>query len=257
MTNLGFIGIGKIASAVIKGFCTGECSDLTLRLSPRNCDKSVSLAKKYPNVFRMDSNQAVVDGSDILFLALRPPQAPEILESLVFKENQIIVSFIPLINYSDLAKMVAPAHRISRAIPLPPVVNHNCPIPIFKPNESVVNLLGRIGQVLPVHDENQLHTLWTLTCLITPYYDLLQELSNWSTGHGVDRTTANQYIANLFQALSYTAQIADPIEFDELAKHAATPGGLNEQSGKEITAAGSHLAYREAAERILQRFPRS
>ncbi|HBB92381.1 MAG: hypothetical protein A2X22_11100 [Bacteroidetes bacterium GWF2_49_14] len=257
MTYLGFIGIGKIASAVIEGFCTGECGDLTISISPRNREKSLSLAGKYSNVFRMESNQAVVDCSDIVFLALRPAQAEDALTALTFREDQIIVSLIPLINHAGLTKLLAPAANICRAIPLPPVVNHTCPIPIFNPHETVVALLSRIGQPQVIADETQLHTLWTLTCLITPYYDLLQELSSWSTEHGVDRVTANQYIANLFQALAYTAQIADPILFDELAKHAATPGGLNEQSGREIASSGSHLAYRDAAEKILSRFPGS
>jgi pyrroline-5-carboxylate reductase len=254
--NIGFIGIGKIATAVIEGLCSSEIEGAKLRISPRNEENSVRLAAKYLTVTRMESNQEVLDHSEIIVLALRPPQAEEVLRNLKFRKEHLIVSLIPLIKHDDLAAMTAPAGKVCRAIPLPPVVNHNCPIPLFNAPEIVVDIFNNLGQPLMVIDENQLHAIWTLTCLITPYYDLLQELSIWTTDHGVDKTIANQYIANLFQALSYTAQIADPIEFDELAKHAATPNGMNEQAGKAIRADGAHSAYREAADRILERFPK-
>jgi pyrroline-5-carboxylate reductase len=205
----------------------------------------------------MDSNQAVLDQSDIIFLALRPSRAEEILGSLKFKKDHTIVSLIPLMKISDIARIVGPAKTICRAIPLPPVVNHNCPIPVFNPDDTIVEILKNLGQPLLVLTENHLHALWTLTCLITPYYDLLNELSGWTIDHGVDKKTANQYIANLFQSLSYSAQIANPIEFDDLANHAATPNGMNEQAGREIREKGAHEAYRMAADRILKLFPRS
>ena len=255
--NLGFIGIGKIASAVIEGICTSNLQHAILRLSPRNADNSRHLAGKYTNVIRMESNQEVLDQSDIIFIALRPSQAEEVLRSLIFRNNHIIVSLIPLLKHSEIVRLAAPARTVCRAIPLPPVVNHNCPIPIYNPTPEIVELLNNIGQPIEIQDEKKLHTIWTLTCLITPYYDLLNELSGWTVEHGVEKETANQYIANLFQSLSYTAQIARPIEFSNLARHAATPNGMNEQAGREIREMGAHEAYRMAADRILGRFPKA
>jgi pyrroline-5-carboxylate reductase len=257
MSNIGFIGIGKIAGAVIEGVCTSRLEGAMIRISPRNAAKSSALAERFRNVIRMRDNQEVLDQSDIIFLALRPSQAEEALRVLKFRKSHAVVSLIPLIRHADLLRMVSPATDVCRAIPLPPVVNHHCPIPFFKAGKPVVEILSNIGQPLLVDDENQLHALWTLTCLITPYYDLLEELSQWTRSHGVDKTTANQYIANLFQSLSYTAQIADPIDFEDLAKHAATPNGMNEQSGILIRNSGAHEAYRQAAEDILRRFPKA
>jgi len=253
--NPGFIGIGKIATAVIEGLMSSSLEDLKVRLSPRNEENSIRLASAHSNIMRMGSNQEVLDQSDIVFLALRPPHAKDVLTELNFRENHTVISLIPLISYSDIAILVHPASHICRAIPLPPVVNHNCPIPVYNPTEEILNILNRIGQPLLIADEEQLHAIWTLTCLITPYYDLLNELSIWTINHGVDQKIANQYIANLFQSLSYTAQISDPIDFADLARHAATPNGMNDQAGREIRASGAHDAFLQAAERILTRFP--
>lgn len=118
----------------------------------------------------------------------------------------------------------------------------------------VIQLFRHLGQPVQVTDEQQLHALWTLTGLITPFYDLLHELSSWSITNGVDAPTANQYIAGLFQALCFAAQQDSLINFKELARHAETPNGMNEQAGKEIREKGAHDAYRIASDNLLKRF---
>jgi len=252
--KVGFIGIGKIASAVVEGLCTSKAAGLEIFLSPRNETTSACLAGKYPAVRRMAENQEVLDKSETVIIAVRPAVAVEILKTLSFQTRHTVVSLIPLLKYDDLSAAVQPAAGICRAIPLPAVTEHNCPIPLFRAPKAVVDLFSLIGQPLPVADEQQLHAIWTLTGLITPFYDLLGELSAWTIDHGVDKRVANTYIADLFQSLSCLAQRAKHIDFAELAGHAATPNGMNEQAGKEIREKGAHVAWREAADRLLERF---
>jgi pyrroline-5-carboxylate reductase len=252
--TLGFIGIGKIAGAIVEGLATSVYKDAVIYLSPRNEERSLALAAKYSAVHRMAGNQAVLDSSDIIILALRPAAAAEVLSGLRFDPRHTVISLIPLLNYADLTRLVSPAAEVSRAIPLPTVVQHQCPIPVFRASEKVVDLFRAIGQPLPVADEGQLHTLWTLTGLITPFYEQLGALSDWTIAHGVGRETANAYIANLFQSLSYMAQQADPIDFGELAQHAATPNGMNEQAGRELREKGVYEAYKTASDLLLERF---
>jgi len=252
--KIGFIGIGKIAGAVVRGLCTSEAEDLEIFLSPRSEDASKTLAARFENVQRLASNQEVVDKSEIVVVAVRPPIAKEVLSALRFRAEQTVVSLVALLPYAPLRELTRPAAVACRAIPLPTVVQHNCPIPLFQADERVVRLFSYLGETLSVTDEQALHALWTLTGLITPYYDLLSRLSEWTIAHGVDPETANTYVANLFQSLSFLAQQSRPVDFTELSRHAATPGGINEQAGKEIAAAGSHAAWALAADHILPRF---
>ena len=252
--KLGFIGIGKIASAVIEGLCTSEAVGLEIVVSPRNEAVSQLLAGRYANVRRLSSNQEVLDESDIVVIALRPAMAVEALQSLTFHPRHVVVSLIPLLSYADLSTVVQPAGGVCRAIPLPTVAVHNCPVPLYRAPETVVQLFGFIGQPLPVADEAQLHAIWTLTGLITPYYELLGGLSDWTVSQGVDAAVANTYIADLFESLAYMAQRSSPIVYNGLAQHAATPNGMNEQAGKEIREKGAHRIWQEAAERLLERF---
>jgi len=255
--KIGFIGIGKIASAVIEGLNTSKAvlAAPEVFVSPRNERLSGLLAAKYPDsVRRMSTNQEVLDRADVVVIALRPAMAVEVLKTLSFHPRHTVVSLIPLLRYAELSAVVQPAGAVCRAIPLPTVMEHNCPIPLFRAPAEVTELFGYIGQPLPVAGEDQLHAIWTLTGLITPFYELLGGLSDWTVSQGVDVTVANTYIADLFQSLSYMAQRSSPIDFSALAQHAATPNGMNEQAGKEIREKGAHGIWEEAAQRLLERF---
>lgn len=255
--KIGFIGTGKIAGAITEGLCLSDVDDLCIYLSPRNSVGSRQLETKYDNVFRLKSNQDVIDASDIVFLALRPDHFEVSVRQLNFTKDHHVISLIPTTSVQMLTKFVVPAIEVSRAIPLPTVVNQNCPIPVYNANDLVLRLFENIGQPLVVDDERQLNSLWALTGLITPYYDLMDELTQWTVANGVDTHTASQYIADLFQSLSFAAQQSSPIDFGELSSHAATPKGLNEQAGKEIKENGSHEAYKSAASNLLRRFEKT
>jgi len=252
--QIGFIGVGKITNAIVEGLCTSFIENTQIWLSPRNEANAQHLAEKYAQVQRLESNQQVIDQSDIVFIAVRPAVAVEVLRSLVFREEQIVVSLVPLLKKAELLNAVAPATQVARAVPTPTVMQHTGPILLFQANDTVIQLFSHLGQPVQVADEQQLHALWTLTGLITPFYDLLHELSSWTIANGVDATTANQYIAGLFQALSFAAQQDSSINFKELAQHAETPNGMNEQAGREIREKGAHEAYRIASDNLLKRF---
>ena len=252
--RIGFIGIGKIASAVIEGLCTASIENLTINVSPRNQENSKLLSEKYNSVNRMMDNQSVLDNSDIVIISLVFAIAKVELETLQFDTRHTVISLIPLFRFDDLSRAVQPAGHVSRAIPLPPVANHNCPIPVNNPNEVVLDLFGHLGRTSVIENENELHTIWALTGLVSPFYDMLQELSDWSVNNGVSRSIANRYLADMYQALAYTAQKSARIDFAGLSKHAATPNGMNEQAGKELIQNGAHQQYKIASDNLLKRF---
>jgi pyrroline-5-carboxylate reductase len=252
--KIGFLGTGKIASAVVEAVCTSELTNFEICVSPRNSERSRNLESAFKQVTRMDTNQDVVDNSDIVFIALKPDIYEEVLKSLTFRKEHTLVSLVPFSSYARLRVLLSPAVSISRATPLPTVVNHLCPIQVFKPSEPVLKILGSIGQVLVVDTEEELHTIWTLTCLISPYYDLMAELSEWAKKNKVAGETADRYIAGMFSSLSQAAAKSEDPDFGLLSSHAATPGGLNEWTAENVKAAGAHKAYTHAADYILGKF---
>ncbi len=252
--KIGIIGVGKISSAITEAICTSEIVDYEIHLSPRNKEKSLELSEKFDEVHRQKSNQAVVDESDLVFIALRPGVYKSALSELKFTKDQSIVSLIPFLGITELKELVSPAENLSRAIPLPTIVNHVCPVPIFNPSEKVLELFNILAQPLIVNTEKELHTIWTLTCLISPYYDLMSTLSEWSVNNSVDKSLADKYVADMFNSLAFAASNSNNPDFDSLSNHAATPGGLNEKAAAEISDGGAHSAYTDAANGVLRMF---
>lgn len=252
--KIGFVGTGKIASAVIEAICTSELNDYEIFVSPRNEIKSRKLENQFSRVKRSISNQDVLDNSEIVLIALKPDIYEHVLSGLSFRKEQLVVSLIPFSTHANMLRLVAPADKITRATPLPTVVNHICPIQVYNSNPEVNVLLECIGQVLDVKTEEQLHTIWTLTCLISPYYDLMSEISNWAVRNSVDKHLADKYVADMFNSLAFAASKNMNPDFSSLSSHAATPGGLNEWTAKEIARKGANVEYTKAADYILSKF---
>lgn len=252
--TIGFIGTGKISLAVVEAICSAGNSHLEIIVSPRGERNSLRLEERFEQVTRAESNQEVADRSEIVFIALKTDIYRELLPTITFRKDQKIVSFIPFSTISILTELVAPAHTIVRATPLPAVVNHVCPIQVFNIVPEVRAILSTIGQIVEVEREEQLHALWTLTCLISPFYDLMAGISNWTTENGVEKRMADRYVADLFHSLTLAAAKEEIPDFRLLSRHAATPGGLNEWAAKSIDESGAHTEYARAASHILKLF---
>lgn len=251
--RLGFIGVGKISSSLVEAFCTASIAQLEIFISPRNEVNADKLTSEFGVVQKMKSNQEVLDHSDIIFLGLRPNDAIEVIKQLRFKANHIVVSMNPFLQKNALSELTVPAQRVCLAIPLPSVINHICPIPIYNGDELLIDLFGKIGQPLVIETEDELHKIWALTGFITPFYEMMDTLSQWAVDKGVHEKTANRYIVDMFQSLATVAQVSDNIDLKALAIHAATAKGMNDQAGRDIRSKGAHEAYFAAADTIYKR----
>ena len=70
--NLGFIGTGTIAIAVIKGIFKSKISFRKIYISERNKKNSQKLKKKYNKVVVVKKNQEIIDKCDWVFLSVTP-----------------------------------------------------------------------------------------------------------------------------------------------------------------------------------------
>ena len=135
--KLGFIGTGKIASAVITGILKSNISFKKILISERNKLISQKLKKKFKKIEIIQDNQKIIDSSDWIFLSVTPTVGEKIIKKLKFKKNQTIISFISTITLKQLKKAIKVKSKIIRAIPLPPISLKKGPIPIYPPNRRV------------------------------------------------------------------------------------------------------------------------
>jgi pyrroline-5-carboxylate reductase len=251
---LGFIGTGKITTALAEGFSTCHGPPEKIIISPRNAQRANDLAQKFDLVQIGQNNQDVVDQSDVVFLALRPETAREALSPLIFKKTHIIISLIPTMPLGQIAAFVNPAHQICRAVPLPSVARQDGPILLFQGNEPSEQILSLVGKPVKVSEEDQLHVLWAMNGMISPVFEMMAVLRDWAVLNDVDKDLAQIYTARFVLALAGQALANPNTDFSSLAHEAATPGGLNEQALEMIRKLKGYESFRSALDAVLLRF---
>lgn len=238
MRKSGFIGVGTIAEALITGLSADGEHRSDLLLSPRNSETSTRIAHRLPFASVAADNQAVVDGSDIVFLALRPQVAEDVIRQLHFRADQQVVSLVAGFSVERLSQLVAPARKIYRLIPLPANANRRGAITLYPPSPEIAELLAGIGVLVQVHDESELEVVWASTSLMGAYFGLMNSIAEWLTDRGVAPDNARHFVAAVFHGLAVSALEQPGRSFQQLVLDHSTPGGLNEQAYRELVAAG-------------------
>ena len=250
---LGFIGIGKISSSVIKGILNSKIKYKRIILSPRNKKISKYLKNKSKKVEIAKSNQDVINRSNWIFLAVTPLVGNKIIKILKFKKKQIIISFISTITLSQLKKYIKVKASIVRAIPLPPISLKKGPVPICPPNRKVKEFFNQLGTTVEIENEKSSINFWSTSGMMAPFYELLRVMVEWLVKRGVKRNQAQKYITSLFLALSEDAVTNSKNNLKVLVKESQTSKGLNEQGLKELSKAGFYKAIQKTLNSIHRR----
>jgi pyrroline-5-carboxylate reductase len=231
--KLGFIGIGTIAEAVVGGL-QQDGGAHEIFLSPRSEAASRRLADAHGNIHRLDSNAAVVERCDIVFLAVRPDQVETALAGVRFRPDQIVVSFIAAAPLEEIAALVAPAAAVCRVVPLPPIETCRGPVLLYPAMDPITALFQGLGDLIVARDEAELRALSCAGCFMSSYFELQNALAGWLVGCDVEPGKASLYIRSMFASLSGVALATPSDKVAELPPHHETKGGLNEKVRRRL-----------------------
>ena len=251
--NIGFIGTGKIASAVITGIFGSNLTTKKITISPRNKKIAKQLKKKFNSIKIAKNNQEIVDNCNWVFLSITPTVGEKIIKNLNFRSDQIIISFISTITLDQLKEAIKVKAKIVRAIPLPPISLKKGPVPICPPNKKVKDFFNNIGTAIEIKNEKSSINFWSTSGMMAPFYELLRIMSNWLVKKGVKKNDAQKYITTLFLALSEDAVKNSKKDLKYLVKESQTAKGLNEQGVKELTKAGFYEKLEKTLNNIHKR----
>ena len=251
--KLGFIGTGKITSAVVTGICNSQIPYKKIIISHRNKSIAQRLKKKFKKITISKDNQEIINSSDWIFLSVTPTVGEKIIKNLKFRSNQTIISFISTITLAQLKKAIKVKAKIIRAIPLPPISLKKGPVPICPPNKKVKDFFNKIGTTVEIKNEKLSINFWSTSGMMAPFYELLRVMTNWLVKRGVKRDNAQKYITSLFLALSEDAVVNSKKNLKYLVKESQTPKGLNEQGVKELTKAGFYKSLEKTLNSIHKR----
>jgi len=249
---LGFIGTGKISSSIIFGIFKSKLKVKRIYISSRNRNIAKKLAKKYRKIKVLNSNQEIIDKSSTIILGITPNVGNKILSKLKFMKNKKIISLISTINIDKLKKLTK-NKNIVRATPLPPIEIKKGPIIICPPNKFTKDLFKHLGEVIEIKNEKLSYKFWATASIMAAYYEILNVSSNWLTKKGINKTTANNYIAELFLSLSQDAVNKKSQGFKKLVADSQTPKGLNMQVLNELQKGKFYTKFIKAMDNINKR----
>ena len=105
-TRFGFIGTGTITEAIVTGMLAGEGPAPEIIVSPRSAATAARLAALSSTVLVARDNQHVVDAAEMVFLAVRPNVAEDVVRALRFRAGQRIVSLVATLDHATLRSWI-------------------------------------------------------------------------------------------------------------------------------------------------------
>lgn len=251
--QLGFVGTGEITSSIVTGLSSLGVTAHFIRLSPRNPAIAGELANRFKGISIALCNQDVLDRSDTIGIAVRPQVARGVLSELRFRPHHHVVSLVSALSLRSLSELVAPAVRITSAVPLPSAAKRLSPTAIYPPDPAACDLFAALGTVFPLESEKEFEAMCAATATIASYFAFTERIASWLVQQGVPESKARDYIARLFLGLTAIAVDAPERSFQSLAANHATAGGINEKFLQYLIERGLLTSVSEGLNAILDR----
>lgn len=239
--RLGVVGVGTIAALLVEAIVTGPHGDrVEVVLSPRSEHRAADLAGRFPSVSVAADNQEVLDGSDVVLLAVLPPQVAEVCTALTFRADHVVANLAAGWPPSVLAPVVAPATALCQLIPLPMVSLRTGPLVMFPEVPVVERLLEECGDLVLLDDESQIIALSCASAIMSSYFELQRTVVDWLVSTGLPEQTSYDYVTSQLLGLATEGRTTAPQDRVRLPVEHETPGGLNEQVRLALTATGTY-----------------
>ncbi|MEH6457684.1 MAG: NAD(P)-binding domain-containing protein, partial [Cocleimonas sp.] len=190
--TLGILGIGHLATYTVTGLRHSE-DNRRIILSPRNAERSKVLAQQF-NCEIADSNQAVIDQSDIILLAVRPFQLNDLLSSLHFPKDKVVISAAAGVSLSQLREKADLPEKLALILPGVSAENAKGFVPIYPNFTEVKALSDSLGKTIEFEKESQFDEAATMACLNGWMYRFFDEQVNWLKAQGIDAVNAREIV---------------------------------------------------------------
>lgn len=251
--KIGFVGVGTMASAIVRSLISFGSKDMQIFLSPRSAERTRELAELSEFVHVTAGNQEVLDHADWIVLGVTPQVAQEVLPSLKFSSNHHLISLISPVSLARIKEMVPADVEVNKVIPLPFIEHGKGPILLYPDNDEINSLFSDLGHVVTVEDESQLDALITITALASPFYRVLSEVIDWGSDHDLSIVKSSDYTLAFFDALLYRAKETGTDEILDLWRE-MTPGGLNQRATKSLEERSGFSMWYDALDSVLEFF---
>lgn len=264
--NIGFIGAGNMASAIIKGMIEqGFPANHLLACdpSPEQLERlSQSLKESQNNIQTSTDNSAAAD-CDILVLAVKPQVLPAVAKPLaaVIKNDALIISVAAGITI-DLLQGYLQGRAVVRCMPNTPALMGQGAAGLFASDnttelqkQQAQGIFESVGLTQWLQKETDLDLVTAVSGSGPAYFFLFMEsMIEAATAMGLDRDTAYRLCVQTCSGAALMA--AHDSDLAELRKRVTSPNGTTEKAILAFESGGLrqlvHKAMQDCADRSVE-----
>ncbi len=255
--RIGFVGTGVITEAIVTGLLRAEFTIEEIVVSPRSEARSARLAALSPLVRVASDNQDVVSACDVVFLAVRPQIAEEVVRPLSFTPGTIVASLIATIPIPTLRQWIGADVELSRAVPLPFVAELRGVTVVYPASAVLDRIFGELGTVIDCDTIDEFDAFAVAGGLMGAYFGFAETCAQWLNAADVPADKARAYLAPFFHGLAGSAVAAPEKSFEDLRMEHSTAGGLNEQMHERFRREGGLRALTVAMDAVAERIAKA
>lgn len=240
--TIGFIGAGKMASAIIKGLLSSKTFDNKHVLAAEINEDSAKRASENFNITVLKEATEVIKASDIILIATKPFVVPELLESIkdVITKDKLIISIAAGITFEKIEKALGKDKRIIRVMPNTPALVESGMSAVCK-NESANNedleivktIFSKIGKVITCQEKDIDAITGVSGSGPAFYYYIIDKIAKAGEKLGLDYQTALTLSAQTALGAAKMIQETGNTPQD-LITAVTTPGGTTAEGNKVL-----------------------
>lgn len=240
--TIGFIGAGKMASAIIKGLLSSKTFDNKHVLAAEINEDSAKRASENFNITVLKEATEVIKASDIILIATKPFVVPELLESIkdVITKDKLIISIAAGITFEKIEKALGKDKRIIRVMPNTPALVESGMSAVCK-NESANNedleivktIFSKIGKVITCQEKDIDAITGVSGSGPAFYYYIIDKIAKAGEKLGLDYQTALTLSAQTALGAAKMIQKTGNTPQD-LITAVTTPGGTTAEGNKVL-----------------------
>ena len=235
MNKIGFIGGGKMATAIIKGIINAHlCSSDDIVVSDRNEDTLNYLGNTY-NVTTTLHNREVIKNAKIILFAVKPFVLKDVLNEIkpFLTKEHVILSIAAGISINSIEE-IAGEIPVIRIMPnTPALVNEGMSAickgthATYEHTQIALEIFSKVGKVIEANEKD----IDTITAISGSgpafYYYLINEIAKAGEKLGLDYKTSLLLSAQTALGASKMIMKGD-VSPEQLIINVTTPGGCTE-----------------------------
>jgi len=258
--NIGFIGAGNMAQALIQGWLSkGLVKPEEIFVSNRTEGKLIKLTEQH-GIVACATNEELVDKCDIVILAVKPQDMESAVEPIAsaFNDDQVVISLAAGVSLKKLKKLLPKNPHLVRLMANTPAKIGKGSFGYCTPSENIrvdrwmERMFRPLGLTVKLDEGEQYEAFTVATSAGVGFvFELMIYWQEWLEERGIDADLAQSMTVNTFLGASELAGQSAPLSLSELqsqvtSKKGVTSAGLLSMRELEVER-GLRYSFEKAA----------